>query len=398
MAKRRGEKPAGLSEERERLLMELRAANEQLLLAGLRQLQLADEADRRAVELDAIIDSIADGIVIYNPSAEITRMNSSAERMLGYSGEERDLPLGERIARAHVESPNGKPFLLEEALVMRAMRGETVAGVQVVLRTENCATYWVSASAAPFYAPEGELLGVVSTFSDVTQLHELQEQREDLIRAVSHDLRTPLTVIQGQAQLLEMMMGRPAQESRMKKSVRSILTGSQRMNTMIQDLVDSVRLEAGQLKLECLPVSLRGFLQELKNRLTGALEMDRVRIEILEGLPQVNADPNRLERIFINLLSNALKYSPPDTDVTVSAEMFDEKIAVTVTDRGMGIASEDIPKLFQRYYRAKGTRKTEGLGLGLYITRMLVEAHGGRIWVRSEPGKGSSFSFTLPPA
>jgi two-component system phosphate regulon sensor histidine kinase PhoR len=112
----------------------------------------------------------------------------------------------------------------------------------------------------------------------------------------------------------------------------------------------------------------------------------------------VEADPNRLERILGNLLSNALKYSDPGTEVLVSARNTDGEVTISVVDQGRGIAPEDLPRIFGRFYRSITARKAEGLGLGLHITRLLVEAHGGRIWAESELGKGSSFSFTLPMA
>lgn len=375
----------------------LREANSHLAIATLRARTSAEEAEQRAAELDATLASVVDGLVIYSPSGEIVRMNPAAELMLGHPMKERSLPLAERAARVRLETADGRPFPLEDAPATWALRGETVTGVQMVLHPEGGATYWVSASAAPIRV-NGSLLGVVSTFADVTKLHELQEQRDDLIRTVSHDLRTPLTVIQGQAQMAEKMFEVPGQEDRVKQSVGSILSGARRMNSMIMDLVDSARMEAGQLKLERTLVQLRPWLLDLKARLIDVMEMDRVRVEVPEGLPPVSADPNRLERIFTNLLSNALKYSSPDTEVSVTAEKQDGMVRVSVSDRGGGIPPEDLPRLFQRFYRAKGTRKTEGLGLGLYITRMMVEAHGGRIWVESEPGRGSSFSFTLPVA
>ncbi len=170
------------------------------------------------------------------------------------------------------------------------------------------------------------------------------------------------------------------------------------MNVMIQDLVDMARLEAGHLTLNRVSINLSSYLADLKVRLADDLDMKRINIQVSANLPSVSADHNRLERIFTNLLSNALKYSPPDSEVTVTARQLDGQMEISVIDRGVGIDPEDIHHMFQRYYRAKGARKTEGLGLGLYITRMLVEAHGGRIWVESELGVGSTFSFTLPVA
>jgi len=204
-------------------------------------------------------------------------------------------------------------------------------------------------------------------------------------------------VVIGQAQVIRRALEQSRVDGRMLRSADTILTGARRMNAMIMDLVDTTRLEAGQLRMDCLSVDLRSYVHDLKGRLADVLEMDRVRVEIPEGLPRVSADPDRLERIFTNLLSNALKYSPPDAEVRVTAERQDGMVVVSVIDRGAGIPLEDLPHLFERFYRARGTRKTEGLGLGLYITRMLVEAHGGKIWVEKRARQGGArFSFTLP--
>ncbi|MGI5837379.1 MAG: MASE3 domain-containing protein [Chloroflexota bacterium] len=228
------------------------------------------------------------------------------------------------------------------------------------------------------------------------QLRAVLEQQEDLVRMVSHDLRSPLTAVQGQAQLLARMLKRSEQGAPLLRSAESIVVSARRMNSMIQDLVDMARMESNQMQLNRVPIALRDYLLELERRLEGVFEIDRLRMDIAEDLPRVFADPDRLERIFTNLLSNALKYSSSDTEVAVKVEVVDGMVKISVIDRGPGIGPDDLPNMFQRYYRAMGTRRADGLGLGLYITRMLVESHGGRIWVDSEVGKGSTFSFTLP--
>ncbi|HEX2923308.1 MAG TPA: ATP-binding protein, partial [Chloroflexota bacterium] len=128
------------------------------------------------------------------------------------------------------------------------------------------------------------------------------------------------------------------------------------------------------------------------------MDVKRVRLSVEESLPPVSADPDRLERIVLNLLSNALKYSAPQTPVDIRASRKNGQALVAVEDRGQGIAPEDLPHIFERFYRTKGPHRKESIGLGLYISRILVEAHGGRISVKSELGKGSTFSFTLPLA
>jgi two-component system phosphate regulon sensor histidine kinase PhoR len=128
------------------------------------------------------------------------------------------------------------------------------------------------------------------------------------------------------------------------------------------------------------------------------MESQRVEVLIAPDSPAVDADPDRLERIFANLVSNALKYSAPEMPVVIRAEAKDREMVVAVADRGEGIDPKDVPHIFERYYRTGDKRRSGGIGLGLYITKMLVEAHGGRIWVESELGKGSTFYFTLPLA
>jgi signal transduction histidine kinase len=231
---------------------------------------------------------------------------------------------------------------------------------------------------------EGEL--------DVTiaRLQERTEQRDDLLRAVSHDLRTPLQVVLLKASRLARLA--PDEHAR---AARSIVGAGRRIERMLRDLVDSARVESGQLVLARRPVAVRAFVAELLGEADGALEATRVVNAIPEALPSVDADPDRLDRILVNLVGNALKYSTGG--VTVGAALHGSEVRVFVRDEGGGIAPADQGRIFDRYVRA-GNVRVDGLGLGLFIVRRLVEAHGGRIWVESAPGQGSTFSFTLPPA
>ncbi len=228
-------------------------------------------------------------------------------------------------------------------------------------------------------------------------LEQANGQQDDILRMVSHDLRGPLTVVHGQAELLLRWLARAGLAGREAHSANTILAAARRMNTMIQDLVDAARLEHGRLTLDLAPLELGPFALKLKEQMASAAE--RIRVDAGPGLPPVHADAGRLERVLTNLLSNALKYSPPDSEVTLGFALRQGEVVVSVADHGQGIAPEELPHLFQRYFRTLAARSHhEGLGLGLYISRMLVEAHGGRIWVESQVGMGSTFSFTLPIA
>jgi len=256
----------------------------------------------------------------------------------------------------------------------------------------------ILSNAGPIKDPEGRVTGAVANINDITPIIELQHQRDDILRAVSHDLRNPLAAVLGRAQLLERQLARAGLGERERQGLQAIIAGARRMDTMIQDLVDSARQEAGQLELRLQLLDLPAFLRDLLAQQAGVLETGRVEVEVVGELPPVPADPDRLERILVNLLSNALKYSAPGTPVTVRLECAGDEVVTSVIDRGRGIAPEDLQHLFARYFRAEAGRGREGLGLGLYITRQLVEAHGGRIWVQSEPGQGSTFGFSLPVA
>lgn len=183
------------------------------------------------------------------------------------------------------------------------------------------------------------------------------------------------------------------------KAIEAIVINSQRMNSMITDLAESAQLEAGQVRLKPVPIDLPSFAIQLKDRLAGVADARRIWVELPEELPLVLADPDKLERILRNILTNALKYSEPDSPVTVAMTLSGAEVVTAITDHGQGMSPEEVSKLFQRYYRTPtAIQRKGGLGLGLHITKGLVEAHGGRIWAESKLGEGSTFSFTLPVA
>lgn len=170
------------------------------------------------------------------------------------------------------------------------------------------------------------------------------------------------------------------------------------MNTMIQELVESARLESGRLELHREPTDVCQLITEISQRIGTGEDRARIHVECAEEVPSVSVDRERMERTIVNLVTNALKYSPPESPVAVRLERREKEVVVSVADQGIGIPPEEQPCLFERFYRATTGRKAEGLGLGLYIARLVVEAHGGHIWVKSQVGRGSTFSFSLPVA
>ncbi|MHB1162352.1 MAG: PAS domain-containing sensor histidine kinase [Chloroflexota bacterium] len=379
--------------ERAHLLEQLMERNRMLSTASLAERLTADQARRHTAELEATIAAVADGLVIYGPGGEIRRMNSAAEGILGYPAVGWEESVADRTALLNPETIDGVPFALKELPASRALRGQTVQGMVMVLHRPGKRPVWVSASAAPIITTTGRMQGAVATFTDITDLHEMREQQEDLIRTISHDLRTPLTVVLGRAQMIQRA---PEEAELVRRGSHSIVTGARQMTLVIEQLVDMARLGVGQMKLNRIAIDMRAFALELKEWLSGAMEAERIRVEISQELPAILADPVLLERILMNLLSNALKYSPAKTEVLVQGWSADREVVTSVSDRGIGIAPEELAHLFERFRGTAAARKGEGGGASLHITRKLVEAHGGRIWAESELGKGSSFYFTLP--
>ena len=231
----------------------------------------------------------------------------------------------------------------------------------------------------------------------VARLQELQDGLEDLLLSVSHDLRNPLTVIIGHAQLLQRLHAR-AGISDQGRSLETIIAVAQRMNMMIQDILDCARSQSGRLQCRPRSIDLSQFLHALLVRLAVSLDIGRVQVTVEPGTPEVMADPDHLERIVVNLLSNALKYSGAGSPVELRARGRGREALVEVRDRGQGFSAEDLPHVFDRFGRVGATTGGDSIGLGLYITKMLVEAQGGWIGVVSEPGRGTTFTFTLPVA
>ena len=360
------------------------------------QRQAAIEERRRADELNAIIEHMAEGVAIVDHEGRILRINGAGLAILGWT--EREIPRSLVAYRAYdLRYPDDRPIPLEDWPPSRALRGETFTDFEVRLTRPDGEVRSVVFAGSPVRDGSGALVLAVLVFHDVTAQRELERSREDFVRAVSHDLRAPLSIVLGNAELQERLIPAGKTEPALR-AADAIAASARRMNTMIQDLVESARLEAGGIHLNLQPVRLQEALSELIERASVLAKPGRLRVDVEPDLPPVRADPARLDRVVMNLVSNALKYSAPDAPVELRARRDGRYAVVSVTDHGPGIPPEALPHLFERYYQVAGGPAREGLGLGLYISRMLVEMHGGRIWAESRAGEGSTFSFTLPLA
>ena len=243
---------------------------------------------------------------------------------------------------------------------------------------------------ADFILRDGVRVAMISAIRDITERTRAERVQQDFIAMASHDLLTPITVLRARAQLLQ------RRQTYDEASVVSILEQTTRMERMITDLRELVQVEGGQLTLQVAPVDLGELAHEAADRVRIQTTGHTMRIET-PAVPIVGQwDPDRLGQVLDNLLGNAVKYSPQGREILVRVESAEGEARLSVTDQGPGIPATVVAHLFERFYRGEHHAGGAGLGLGLYISRMLVNAHGGRIWAASAPGGGSTFVVALP--
>jgi len=238
----------------------------------------------------------------------------------------------------------------------------------------------------------GRPAAILEINSDISERKALERMEREFVAMVSHELRNPLTSLKVFAEILQ------TTETYNARAVEVILGQADRLNRLIGDLLDASRIEAGRLRLNRRETDLAALAGAAVDQARAGSQKHTLALDAPEGPLRGWWDRDRLEQVLENLLSNAIKYSPEGGEVRVRVERYPAEAQVSVADQGMGIPAEALPRLFGRFYRTEAASSSaiKGLGLGLYISRSLVEAHGGAMWVESEPGRGSTFHFSLP--
>ena len=376
----------------------LEEANQRLILAAMREQELAREHERHRGELDAVIEGMSEGITMVDGEGRIVRINQAGSEILGIGTDWQGRHLEEFRERLNYTRPDGSVATFDDWPIVRVLRGEILHSEEMVLSRSDGKQLYLLFSTGLVRGSEGAIRLAMSIFRDITPIRELERAREEFISVVAHDLRSPLTVITGFAGLLQRLRPEQHGQPQEQKAVISILTSARRLDKMVGDLLDASRIEASRLVLAKEAVDLAALLPEVAERSEEVTTGHSVRVEIHGEIPTIQADPARLEQILVNLLTNAAKYSFPETEIMLEVEPRPGELLVSITNQGEGIAPEDQESIFTRFRRTRAAAegKAPGLGLGLYIAKGLVEAHGGRIWVESEMGKVTTFRFTLP--
>ena len=368
-----------------------RTLNERLVLSSIREQEHAEGEAQQRAQLNTLLENLKEGVLIANSSGRVLMTNDAGRAILGF-GEE-DLSNVTALNSVEAHDLEGRPLEREAHPLMRALRGEQFVDYEVLQVRPSGERRRVVSTGTSVRDDSGNVALAIVVFRDVTELRLLEQQRDEYVALISHDLRSPLSgvlmFVDGMKRSLEQ---KGLAVNLAERAERNVM----RMKAMLEELTEATTLESHGVALKRVACDLRELVAGVVDGLGDGAR--RITIDADDGSPYVVlADASRLDRVLANLLTNALKYSAEDAPVCARFARRGSEIDLDVIDRGIGIAPESVKMLFDRYYRtAGGKARAAGLGLGLYIARLLVEAHGGRIDVSSEVGNGSTFRVTLP--
>jgi two-component system phosphate regulon sensor histidine kinase PhoR len=351
-------------------------------------------------KVEAVVKSMGDGVMTLDWDRRITSFNQAAEEITGWDAGE---ALGKHcydIAWS-VDREGDRmcdkdcPFLKVTGSGESFERG---LKSESLMYSKDGTPKYVSATHSVLNLG-GDQAGGVMVFRDITEFKQAEQMRQDYLATISHDLKTPLTAIKGYALTL-LRHGERFDYDTQREFLKVINAELDRLNRLLDNLMNLTRMEAGKLTARPQPFKLGPVMRRVSELHQVNTKDHSFVLDVRADLPLVYADQDQVEQILNNLVSNAIKYSPSGGEITLRAWAEGDQVVACVSDSGQGIARDEIPKLFKRYHRIQNrvTRKVSGTGLGLFITKTLVEAQGGSVWVESAPGKGSSFYFSLPTA
>jgi K+-sensing histidine kinase KdpD len=356
--------------------------------------QLYQQVSQEKQRMDALLDSAADGILIISPGHIITRSNPAFGRML-------EEPVAKITGKVHEDiimltCKEDMPSLEQAEAGGWPLTPNATLYVEGDLQRESGLSLPVGITYAPLISPEGNLLNIIATVRDITRFREAEELKSTFISVISHELKTPVALIKGYVGTLRREDANWDREI-VKDSLAVIEEEADRLTGLIENLLDASRLQAGGLSISLSDVSIPLLAKRVATRFQTQSSNHKINVDFPENFPVVTGDETRLEQVLSNLVSNAIKYSPQGGEIQITGQVRPAQVILCVSDQGPGVAPEDIPHIFDRFYRSSiAKRTTKGAGLGLYLARAVIEAHGGRIWVDPRPGNGARICFSIP--
>ena len=355
--------------------------------------QLAEEKELLAVTLS----SMGDAVIAVDAENRITLFNKTAEQLTGWRFEEvRYKPVDEiiKIINEQTKKPVDSP--IDMVLESREIESGTGNDALIARTGRKCP---VAATAAPIRRNDGTMTGIVMVLRDVSQQREIDRMKSDFVSSVSHELRTPLTSIKAYA---ETILEEPNMTNETKREfIQIINVESDRLTNLINDILDISKIEAGTIEITRKPINIASVAKRSAESLEHIAGKKKIQLQtdIADHLPELLGDETKIYSMITNLINNAIKFTPENGTVSVSAKLVSNELVVKVSDTGMGIPKDDLNKIFGRFYRVhRPGKQIQGTGLGLAIVKEIALRHDGRIDVESEVEKGSTFTVYLPVA
>ncbi|GER65971.1 PAS domain-containing sensor histidine kinase [Weizmannia acidilactici] len=347
--------------------------------------QQMDEIKENQQRLTAVLENMDSGVMLIQTSGRIMLVNRAMEEMTGISS-------GQLIGKRHIEA--GKSFGLSQLIDRSLKTGERFHDeVHLYFPKERI----LDAHIAPYVGENGELRGVVAVLHDVTETRRLEQIRSEFVANVSHELKTPITSVKGFAETL--LDGAMYDEKTCREFLQIIYEESDRLHRLISDILDLSKIEQHRIPLKTEKLNVVDVVMETVNTTRKRIEKKQLELILPEQKAvMMEADKDRLQQIILNLVTNAIAYTPEKGRIEIRLEERESELDLIVSDTGIGISKKDLPRIFERFYRVDKARSRQsgGTGLGLAIVKHLVESYHGKIHVESEEGKGSTFTVTLP--
>jgi len=357
--------------------------------------RLYEQISTEKRRLDAILRHSADGIVILGADQIVESINLAFSRMTGWQeGATLDLQHDDIIQWARREPGMD----LAEAIAGGwPLDEQSTLYVEGDLRRLEGPPVSVGITYAPLFDAQGQLRNIITSVRDITKFREAEEAKSTFVSVISHELKTPVSLIKGYSSTLRRDDAEWDRET-VQNGLQVIEEEADRLAELIENLLDVTRLQAGTLRLQRTPLAFDRLAEHLAEKFRTQSNVHTINVSFPSQFPPVFGDEQRLTQVLSNLLSNAIKYSPDGGEITIKGQFLNDHVQISVSDQGIGFSSDLEERVFDRFYRVDNalTRETQGAGLGLYIVRSIIEAHGGRVWAESQPGQGATFHFSLP--
>ncbi len=336
----------------------------------------------------ALVEKSSEGIIMINPEGKRTYCSPSVTTILGYTPEEFI-----NFEAWELGHPDELTDIREQFYRLASHPGKTIVVLHRMKHKDGSWAWIESKITNLLYNPH--INAMISNFSNVTERILLEKQREDFIGVASHELKTPLTSLKAYTQVLQQRFKKDTDQTSYS-IITKIEHQVNRIIMMINDMLDTTKLQAGKLNSDMSEFDFNGLITDITETLQQTSKTHQIKTELMP-LKTLKGDRDRISQVVVNLISNAIKYSPQADTVYLTSKLEDGKVVLSVRDEGIGIPQADIDKVFERFYRVDNIKNSyQGLGLGLFICFQIIEQHKGKIGVHSEAGKGSTFWFSLP--